>query len=655
MTTSAFVGDVLDTAVAAVNAASSGADIVISDANKTTLTNSVVNVNKVLETTLVSGANLSSSAIKNALATVSQFTESVALIDDFTVNTALSTGGFDNLATVQASLANSAPQNIALSGNIIKNGVAIVGKATADDNEDNPIVFSIVNSAAGEDGSYFTINKDTGVIQVDTNVEGYEEKESFSVVVKATDYTEKVGGNNTFDDGDVKGKSTVETFVLTKQVAGAFGIGNSMTLNDWDNSDPNSLVPDATTLEGSVTNGILKLASDPVKLNLKNIDAFANGTGGKAPSLSLTLDTLPTTTESKIANINIQILDGANSSADSGERVISLDMKLDYSGDGSTATLTIPNQTATGFFTSSSGVKTTFDIVNGVSDVLILSGGVVGAPTSLDLKVANLVKLAKEHASVDLLQAGEYNVLVTVTDGLQIQAGDGSGAITGIEMGLSIVDESEIFQLSTNSIKATDDDDYVFTVETEASGGVLTAKTAIEVEESDANAQSLPSLSFNLGKTASTDVTDAKVNLSITDGNNATVDPGERSISLLDLKLGWDASKSIFTLPAGGITGKATNSSGDVSNFTLNNGAADVLSVSTGANEVSGSSLSVKISGLIDAADDVISLDMLSKGNYTFQLEVVSGIELYDVSGESIDKISAVVAVVDDISPPDIA
>jgi len=141
------------------------------------------------------------------------------------------------------------------------------------------------------------------------------------------------------------------------------------------------------------------------------------------------------------------------------------------------------------------------------------------------------------------------------------------------------------------------------------------------------------------------------VNLSITDGNNATVDPGERSISLLDLELDWDASKSIFTLPDGDITGKATTSSGDVSNFTLNNGAADVLSVSTGANEVSGSSLSVKISGLIDAADDIISLDMLSKGNYTFQLEVVSGIELYDVSGESIDKISAVVAVVDDIIP----
>ena len=70
----------------------------------------------------------------------------------------------------------------------------------------------------------------------------------------------------------------------------------------------------------------------------------------------------------------------------------------------------------------------------------------MGAPTSLDLKVANLVKLAKEYASVDLLQAGEYNVLVTVTDGLKIQAGDGSGAITGIEMGLSIVTRAKSFK-----------------------------------------------------------------------------------------------------------------------------------------------------------------------------------------------------------------
>ena len=658
MTASSFVGDVLDNTVVAINAASSGADIVISAANRTMLTDSVVNVNKILEDTLVSGVNLSSQSIKNALATVSQFSESVAAIDITTLNTvAISTGGFNDLETVKASLANTAPTDIALSANLIKDGVTVVATATATDAEGNPITFAIANSAVGDDGSFFTIDKDTGVISVDTTVSGYADKDSFSVVVKATDYTEN-GGNTTFDSGDVKGKSFVETFVLTKQDLGAFGLGNSITLNDWDNSGA-SLTADVTSLEGSVTNGIFKVASDPVKLNLKNIDAFANGTGGNAPSLSLVLDTVPTTSETKTANINIQILDGADSTADTGERIISLDMKLNYSGDGTTATLTIPDQTATGFFTNSSGTKTTIEIVNAVSDLLVLSGGSVGAPTSLDLKIATLVKLAKEYASVDLLVAGEYNVLVSVTDGLTIQSGDGSGAITGIEMGLSIVDEAEIFQMSSNSITVTGvgGGSDVETIATEASGGVLAATTLIEIEESAAKSTysggaSLPSLSFALGKIANSDAV-AKVKLSIIDGTNTTVDSGERMISL-DLDMAWDASASSFTLASGDISGTAKTSSGLDTAITLANGAADVLSITSGTNGVAGSSLSVKLSGLIDLADDAISMDLLSKGNYTLQVEVISGIELYDVTGEAIDKITAVVAVVAD-APLDIS
>ena len=275
-------------------------------------------------------------------------------------------------------------------------------------------MFSIANSEDGDDGSFFDIDKDSGVISVKSSLPaGYADKESFSVVVKASDYTEKGAANSGYLAGtDVIGKSTVETFTLVKQDLGAFGLGKTMTLKDWDNSGV-SLTADDTDLEGSVTNGIFKVASDPVKLNLNNIEAFANGTGGKAPSLSLVLDSVPTVSGSKTANINIQILDGADSTADTGERIISLDMQLSYTGDGTDATLTIPDQTATGFFTNSSGVKTTIEIENGTSDLLVLSGGAVGEQTNLDLKVANLVKLAKEYASVDLLQAGESVLLVS--------------------------------------------------------------------------------------------------------------------------------------------------------------------------------------------------------------------------------------------------
>ena len=115
------MGDVLDNTVVAINAASSGADIVISAANSNYAHRLCLPAP--WQDTLVSGVNLSSQSIKNALATVSQFSESVAAIDITTLNTvAISTGGFNNLETVKASLANTAPTDIALSANLIKDG-----------------------------------------------------------------------------------------------------------------------------------------------------------------------------------------------------------------------------------------------------------------------------------------------------------------------------------------------------------------------------------------------------------------------------------------------------------------------------------------------------------------------------------------------------
>ena len=53
--------------------------------------------------------------------------------------------------------------------------------------------------------------------------------------MKAHDYTEK-GGNNTFDRGDVKGKSTLKPLICQ---AGYWSIWlrKFHDLNDWDNSD----------------------------------------------------------------------------------------------------------------------------------------------------------------------------------------------------------------------------------------------------------------------------------------------------------------------------------------------------------------------------------------------------------------------------------
>ena len=126
--------------------------------------------------------------------------------------------------------------------------------------------------------------------------------------------------------------------------------------------------------------------------------------------------------------------------------------------------------------------------------------------------------------------------------------------------------------------------------------------------------------------------------LSLIDGSDATVSTGERSISF-DVDLNWDASESTFTLDSGTINGTVVRSSGDEVAVTLTNADADVLSVSSGSNSVSGASLSVKLDQLVKASSDFASIDLLSNGNYTLQVETLSGIQLFDATGEEINKV----------------
>ena len=638
---------VIDTAATAQN-------VTISAANKTAVAKSVSNVNKVVEDTLVSGVNLSSSDIKNALATVNQFTEVIAAIDTSALENDIAdiAGGFDDIETVKAAVANAAPTDISLSGLLITADSNSIGTALATDADSTDIVYSL----AGDDKAFFTIDADTGAISVDKTVDGYADKSEFSIVVKATDYTD-ANDNDKFDAGDTKGKSYVESFTIAKQNPDALVISDALTLNDYDVANNSQATADDTSLTGTVSDGTFFVASDAVKLNLKNLEALANGTGGSAPSFTLTLADLPDTAgETKTATFNVTLVDGSDSSIDEGERVISLDFTMEYSSDGTDLTLGLPAQTVTGYFVRSDGTKVEIEASNASADALVLSGGSLNAPSTLDLKVSSLIDLAKEYASVDLLKAGEFNLSVTATDGIALQSSGGE-AISKVEMGINIVDEGEIFQASANSVTLSmggdiPDESYAL----EASGGVLSVTDAIELEQSQvkamaSGAETFPDISLALSKLANTDST-AKVRLSLIDGSDATVSTGERSISF-DVDLNWDASESTFTLDSGTINGTVVRSSGDEVAVTLTNADADVLSVSSGSNSVSGASLSVKLDQLVKASSDFASIDLLSNGNYTLQVETLSGIQLFDATGEEINKVQATIAVVKD-APLDI-
>ena len=209
-----------------IDDAATAQNVTISAANKTAIAKSVSNVNKVLEDTLVSGVNLASSDIKNALATVNQFTDVVAAIDTSALDNDVAgiAGGFDDIETVKAAVANAAPTDISLSGLLITADSNSVGIALAVDADSTDIVYSL----AGDDKGFFTIDADTGAISVDKTVDGYADKSEFSIVIKATDYTD-ANNNDVFDAGDTKGKSYVESFTIVKQNPDALVISEALT------------------------------------------------------------------------------------------------------------------------------------------------------------------------------------------------------------------------------------------------------------------------------------------------------------------------------------------------------------------------------------------------------------------------------------------
>lgn len=657
-----------DEITSVLNAAATTASVDIS-ASVATLAGSIANVNQVMEDTLVEGVNLTSSDIKNALATVNQFTAAIAELDAADITAGISSaavGGFDDLETVKAAVKNAAPTDIKLNGLLISSDDTDndIGIASAVDGDATANGSKIFYTLLGDDAEFFSLDVNSGALTVNREVEGFADKSSFSIAIKATDYIDDGTAGVTVIDGEVggfssKGKSYVEAFTIVKQNEKALVVSESLTLKDYDvaNNSAESPGADEIALTGTVSDGTLTIASDPVKLNLQNLKALAEGEGGQSPIVALTLSKVPVTSEKQTALIRLTLTDGVDGSADEGERVVSLDVKLNYEGDGTTLTLSLPDQEVAGYYIGSDGTKVPFEgLENSATDVLTLTDGKLTAPTSLDVKIASLISLAKENASVDLLQAGKYHLSLSLIDddaydGLALQAATGEN-ITSINMGINIVDEGEIFQLAGNSVTVSSDGEEDQVLEAEASGGVLSLTQNVEFEESEIKAMSaglgeLPSFSFELSKVANT-TDDVKVRLSLMDGSDTTVMTGERAISF-DVDLKWDADASTFTLGDGTISGEVTLSDGTVlEDVTIENGAADVLAISPSSNSLSGSSLSVKLGGLVAATSEFASIDLLAIGNYTLQVETLDGVQLFDATGEEISKVQATVAVVAD-------
>ena len=155
------------------------------------------------------------------------------------------------------------------------------------------------------------------------------------------------------------------------------------------------------------------------KLDAENLNGLLAGSGGKSPVLKFTLANVPSAGMSGTATLTSRILDGSDTTLDSGERSISATANVSWSSDGDKLTLTVPSQSSTVTLTSSNGtaISGTWDI-SGSSRLMTINSNGINQPASLDVKLLEFLSsnVASSGPSIgNFFSAGNYFYEVGIT------------------------------------------------------------------------------------------------------------------------------------------------------------------------------------------------------------------------------------------------
>ena len=105
----------------------------------------------------------------------------------------------------------------------------------------------------------------------------------------------------------------------------------------------------------------LTLDTDNAFLNLQNLNNLGADSGDFIiPTLSFELAKLPTGSGSSSFAFNL--IEGEDGSRDSGEKQFYMNFNVDWTSDGTTAQITAPPQTVTGYYYLPGGTRIDFEI-----------------------------------------------------------------------------------------------------------------------------------------------------------------------------------------------------------------------------------------------------------------------------------------------------
>ena len=313
------------------------------------------------------------------------------------------------VAAVAADVANGIEAVVAVTG---VTAVAAVA-ATAETGH----TYSIA-TVAGTDGALFSIDAATGVLSLLAQPD-YETKTSYTVAIK----TEEAGANP---------KSYVETFTISvTDVVESGGFGISSDTVTWTDYDPATSADITNQFMTTTTGSQVTMGTGAMRMNQTNLLNFTDGstlTTGKSPTLSFTLDTIPT--GSGNATVTATVIEGSDGTRSGTEDMISLTVNVAYN-DGE---LSMPAGTATGSFDKGDGTSVSFTLDNPTVHIFNLTAGnaVTGLPSTLDVKLGNLYQAFTDGAgSAGVLHTGTYSIAIETTLPLQNTANETVTKFTG--------------------------------------------------------------------------------------------------------------------------------------------------------------------------------------------------------------------------------
>ena len=222
--------------------------------------------------------------------------------------------------------------------------------------------------------------------------------------------------------------SRIETIACPIETEGFRLKTGSITWTDYVDGSPNVHKLYTTTADEILTAHLIGGAID---LNNLNFLLSPEDDGGKSPSISLAINSIPAAGSTGTADISLKLYDGTDGVRSQGERVVQTAINVEWESSGTAVQFTTPTQTINVTLITAGGTAVE-GTQNEFSGELLTFQGSSATESALNLQLASFLTEGGASAGVDLsghFIVGDYFFQVEF-DGIEIKDANSAGVTT---------------------------------------------------------------------------------------------------------------------------------------------------------------------------------------------------------------------------------